>query len=218
MTLPPGNPWRTPALAALAAQVASLFLLSAYAAATGRGVFVWLGVVETALAGVVLWWWTALLGRLLRGQAVPDTDGTWRSLALLYPWLTALRGASWLAVLLAVLGGGAPEASALGLTALLTLWAASILAGNAVYGSLLRLTLDPASQSARTRLTDWLNVAAALSLGMGVANLVPLPGFSTAPGLTDALAYGAGAALDVAATLLAFQAVRAGAGTPPDAD
>jgi len=149
---------------------------------------------------------------------VPDTDGTWRSLALLYPWLTALRGASWLAVLLAVLGGGAPEASALGLTALLTLWAASILAGNAVYGSLLRLTLDPASQSARARLTDWLNVAAALSLGMGVANLVPLPGFSTAPGLTDALAYGAGAALDVAATLLAFQAVRAGAGTPPDAD
>jgi hypothetical protein len=117
----------------------------------------------------------------------------------------------WFLTLVSVLGGGAPQANPVALTALLTVWLAGILGGNAVYGTLARLAPEPANLLRRARLAEWLNLAAALSLGMAVFNVVPVAGFSRPPTLTDQLVYGLSGALDVAATLLALWAVRTAA-------
>nr|WP_246363196.1 hypothetical protein [Deinococcus budaensis] len=169
----------------------------------------WFSAVEAGLAALVLAWWTLLLGRVTAGRAVPPGDGTLRALRFAFPWLTSWRLVLWFLTLLFVLSGGAPDANRVALTALLTVWPAGVLAGNAVYGSLARLAPNPADLAGRKRLADWLNLAAALSLGMAVFNLVPIAGFSTPPTPTDQLVYGVSGALDVAATLLALRAVRA---------
>ncbi|WP_026332558.1 hypothetical protein [Deinococcus apachensis] len=201
--------WREAAFAALWVQVAGLFALVAFS--LYRGNFsegAWLSAIEAFLAGLVLAWWTLVLGRFTAGQAVPPTDGTLRALRIAFPWLTSFRLVLWFLTLLSVLSGGAPEANTVALTALLTVWPAGTLAGNAVYGTLARLAPNPADDTGRKRLADWLNLAAALSLAMAVFNVVPIRGFSDSPTLTDQLVYGLSGALDVLATLLAMRTVQ----------
>ncbi len=200
--------WQRAAVWALWAQVASLYALSAFA--LWRGQFSgqgWLNAAESGLAALVLAWWTVLFSRVLRAQATPDTDGTWRALALTFPWLTALRASLWLVLLLGVLSGAAAEANPVALSAILTIWAGAIIASNAVAGNLVRLSAEPGSAPLRRRLREWLNASAALSLGMGVMNVVPVRGLGDAPDFTSQLAYGGAALLDVLATVLAYRAL-----------
>ncbi|SMB90436.1 hypothetical protein [Deinococcus hopiensis] len=205
--------WRSAALAALWVQVLTVFGAAAYALISENfSAFAWLNAVEAFLAGVLLVWWTLLLGRLTAGQATPPGDGTLRSLQLAFPWLTSFRLVLWFLTLLAVLNGAGETANAVALTALLTVWPAAVLAGNAVYGTLVRLTPSPADAAGHRRLADWLNLAAALSLAMAVFNVVPIPGFSSSVTLSDQLVYGLGGAVDVVATLLAMQAVQSAPG------
>ncbi|MFC4427733.1 hypothetical protein [Deinococcus navajonensis] len=209
--------WRALAVTALWVQVASLFGVSAYALWAANfsadGV---LGALEAFLAGLVMTWWTAVFARVSGGDAVAPEDGVLRALGLSFPWLTALRGGLWLMLLLALLSGAGAEANPVALTTLMTVWAGAVLASNAMYGALARLAQAPGDLLARARLLEWLNVSAALSLGMGVLNVVPIAGFSTPPTLTAQLVYGLSAALDVVATLLAWQALRT-APVPPSA-
>ncbi|MDL2343329.1 hypothetical protein QOL99_04095 [Deinococcus sp. MIMF12] len=200
--------WRTPALALLWVQVGGLVGLAAYLLwREGFAGVGWLNGGEALLAALVLGLWTAVLGRFTAGRGTPPEDGTLRGLRALFPWLTSLRLALWFLTLVSVLGGAAPQANAVALTALLTVWPAAVLAGNAVYGTLARLAPDPADLLRRARLADWLNVAAALSLAMAVFNVVPVAGFSSLPEGVDLWVYGLSGVLDVAATLLARQAV-----------
>lgn len=200
--------WRSAALLALWVQVVATFGVAAYALWRGNlSVDGWFSGLEAFLTGLVLVWWTVVLGRFTLGEAVPLTDGTLRALRLVFPWLTSLRGTLWLLTLLGVLSGMAPEANTVALTALFTVWLAAIVASNAVYGTLARLAPNPADQVGRGRLTEWLNLSAALSLAMTVFNLVPIAGFSSSPMLTDRLVYGVSGGLDILATLLALGAV-----------
>ncbi|BDP43007.1 hypothetical protein DAETH_29760 [Deinococcus aetherius] len=202
--------WRSAALTALTIQVAGLFAVVAYA--LWRGNFsegAWFTAVEAFLSGLVLAWWTAVLRRFLRGWSVAPGDGALRALSVAFPWLTSFRLVLWFLTLLSVVNGAAPDANTVALTALMTVWPASILAGNAVYGTLARLAPNPADLVRRRRLADWLNVAAALSLAMAVFNVVPIAGFSDRPTPGDQLVYGLSGALDVLATLLAMRAVGA---------
>ncbi|RJF72024.1 hypothetical protein D3875_11115 [Deinococcus cavernae] len=203
------NRWRTPALVALWLQVAALFGVASYALTSGHfGFNAWITGGEAFLAALVLWWWTQLFGRLSRGQGVPPTDGVLRSFAVLFPILTIFRACLWGLLLLGVLGGAAPEANSVALTALFTLWGAAIFAGNAMYGHTLNVALEPGNLLARTRLLEWLNVSAALSLGMTVLNLVPIKGYSTEPAnQMSQLVYGVSGVLDVVATVLALLAL-----------
>lgn len=202
------NRWRTPALVALWLQVASLFGIASYALSKDNfGLDGWLSGGEAFLAGLVLWWWTVLFSRLSRGEGVAPTDGTLRSFALLFPILTVFRVSLWGLLTLGLLLGTAPEANSVALTALVTIWGGAIFAGNAVYGHTLRLALEPGNLLARTRLLEWLNAAAALSLGMLVMNLLPIKGFSEAPSPTSQLVYGVSGVLDVVATVLALLAL-----------
>lgn len=216
--------WRTPALVALWAQVAALAGTAAFG--LWRGGLggrtwpvpqVWLGALEAGLAAVVLAWWTALLARVLRGVATPETGGTWRALVLTFPWLTALRASLWLALLLELLAGAGAGASPVALTALMTVWAGVIVASNATFAGLAAVATGPADPAARRRLREWLNVSAALSLALGVMNVVPIEGFSAAPDLQTQLVYGGGALLDVLASVLAYHALGAGLPTPGSA-
>ncbi|WP_240738411.1 hypothetical protein [Deinococcus fonticola] len=208
------NRWRTPALVALWLQVAALFGVASYALTSGHfGFDAWITGGEAFLAALVLWWWTQLFGRLSLGhlplgQGVPPTDGVLRSFAVLFPILTIFRACLWALLLLGVLGGAAPEANSVALTALFTLWGAAIFAGNAMYGHTLNVALEPGNLLARTRLLEWLNVSAALSLGMAVMNVIPIKGFSTEPvDRMSQLVYGASGLLDVVATVLALLAL-----------
>ena len=205
--------WRSAALVALWLQVASVFGVAAYALAKGNfsGV-AWINAVEAFMAGLVLVWWTVLLGRLTAGQAVAEEDGTRWALRVAFPWLTSFRLVLWFMTLLAVLNGAGEEANSVALTALLTVWPAAVLASNAVYGTVVRLVPNPPDAVGHRRLADWLNLAAALSLAMAVFNVVPIPGFSSDVTLTDQLVYGLGGLLDVAATLLAMRAVQTAPG------
>ncbi|MFC4638997.1 hypothetical protein [Deinococcus hohokamensis] len=201
--------WRSLALGALWVQVAALFGVSAYALwAGGFGPDGVLGALEAFLAGLVMAWWTAIFARVSLGEAVAPGDGVLRALTLAFPWLSALRGGLWLTLLLALISGAGADANPVALTALMTVWAGAVMASNAMYGALVRLAPAPGDLLARTRLLEWLNVSAALSLGMGVLNAVPIAGFSTPPTLASQLVYGLSAALDVLATLLAWQALR----------
>ncbi|GAA0504569.1 hypothetical protein [Deinococcus depolymerans] len=200
--------WRAAALTALWAQVAALLGTAAFSAWHSQDLSRYFNAAEALLAALVMAWWTTLLGRTLNARPTPDTDGVWRSLTLSFPWLTSLRGALWALTLFSVLGGAAPEANPVALSALLTLWGAAIIASNATYGTLARLSSEPLAAAPRRKLMDWLNLAAALSLGMAVLNVVPIPGFSGDPDLSTQLVYGLGGLLDVTATLLALRALQ----------
>lgn len=201
--------WRQAALVTLGLEVAALLGLAAFS--LWRGDFslgAWFVGINAFLRALVLAGWTAVLGRFSLGRAVSPTDGMLRALSIAFPWVTSFRLVLWFWTLLGVLSGGAPEANTVALTALLTVWPAYVLAQNAVYGTLARLAPNPADDTGRKRLADWLNLAAALSLAMAVFNVVPIRGFSAPPILTDQLVYGVSGALDVLATLLALRAVQ----------
>lgn len=208
MNRPDPARWRAAALAALWMQVAALLGTAAFALWRSADVSRYFNAVEALLAALVMAWWTTLLGRVLTARPTPATDGVSRALTLTFPWLTSLRGALWGLTLFGILGGATPEANPVALTALLTLWGAAILASNATYGTLARLSGEPLAAAPRRRLMDWLNLSAALSLGMAVLNVVPIPGFSSAPTLSTQLVYGLGGLLDVTATLLALRALQ----------
>lgn len=204
--------FRTPALIALWLQVVSVFGLCAFVLWDGQFTWsAWMSGIEAFLAGSVLVWWTQLFAIVTHNRGVPTTYGVWRALALVYPALTALRTVLWGMTLLAILTGVAPEANSVALTALMTIWGGAIFASNAINAGILRLAAgsDEAVPLNRTRLTEWLNTSAALSLGMVVLNTVPIKGFSDTPELASQLAFGLGGLLDVLATLLAFFALRA---------
>lgn len=229
---PASNRWRTPALAALWVQAASVFGLSAFVL-WQSSLDDWLSALSLFLAGLTLVWWTQVFGRLTAGERLPPDDGTLRSLALLYPWLTTLRLVRWGLTSLALLAGMAPTANPVALVALVTIWGGTVWAGNAVNAALVRLAYSlsgegqptvarpmpaqrsgqpaaaPSPQQLTQRLAEWLNLSAALSLGLTVVNLVPIQGLGMAPDLASQLAYGVKGVIEVVATLLAFQAIRA---------
>ncbi|GGS31601.1 hypothetical protein [Deinococcus knuensis] len=200
--------WRAAALAALWVQVAALIGTAAFAAWHSQDLSRYFNAAEALIAALVMAWWTTLLGRTLRAHPTPGTDGVWRALTLTFPWLTSLRGALWALTLFSVLGGATPEANPVALSALLTIWGAAIVASNAMYGGLARVSTEPLAAAPRRKLMDWLNLSAALTLGMTVLNVVPIPGFSGDPDLSTQLVYGLGGLLDLTATLLALRALQ----------
>ncbi|WP_309570824.1 hypothetical protein [Deinococcus sp.] len=203
--------WRQAALAALWALVVATFTLAAYSlwrAGTIDAVSV-LQALRSILAGLILVWWTQVFTRYTAEDTVPDTDGMLRALRMGLPWLTSLRLAMWLLLLLSLGSGMAQTASPVAVTALVTISGAFIFAKNAVFGTLAKWAVTPKEALGRVRLVQWLNVAAALSLALGVVNVVPiagLPGSDTLD-VPSMVIYGLHALLDTAAMLLALKAV-----------
>ncbi|PTA68373.1 hypothetical protein [Deinococcus arcticus] len=202
--------WRTAALAALWALVAATLALCAYSLWSGwpPSELGWLGALRTLLSAVVLVWWTQVFARYAQALKTEDDDGVLRSLRGLFPWLTALRLALWLMTVFLFAAGAVPEVHLVALTALLMAELGFILAKNAVYGTLARVAPAPLDLAGRAALLSWLNASAALSLAIGVVNVVPVAGLTEARPLADLLVYGLHAALDVTAALLALGAVR----------
>lgn len=204
--------WRSLALTALWALVVATFALAAYSLyrAGGLDEVSVLEALRSILAGLVLTWWTQVFTRYTLSQGVPDTDGVLRSLRVILPWLTALRLAMFLLLLLALGSGLAVTASPVAVTALVTVSAGFIFAKNAVFGTLARWAPTPGDVAGRVRLVQWLNTAAALSLALGVVNVVPIAGLGSADNVDIAarVVYGLHALLDTAAMLLSLKAVQ----------
>jgi hypothetical protein len=203
--------WRSAALGALWALVVATFGLAAFTLwrSPVLDVVAVLEALRSVLAALVLLWWTQVFTRYIAAEAVPDTDGVLRSVRALLPWLTSLRIAMWLLLLLSLAGGVAETASPVAVTALVTISGAFIFAKNAVFGTLARWAPTPNEALGRVRLGQWLNAAAALSLALGVVNVVPIAGLpgSDAPDVAAMIVYGTHALLDTAAMLLALKAV-----------
>lgn len=218
MRLPlPAARLRPLALGFLWAQVVAVFGTVAFALWQGQfGPQGWINAFDAFLAALVLTWWTLVFTRLSAGQATAPQNGILRALALAFPWLTSFRAALWGLTLLGLLTGGAPEANTLALTALMTVWGAAILASNAVNGSLVRLAPEPGDPAGARRLMDWLNLSAALALGMTVLNVVPIAGFSANVTLGAQTVYGLVGVLDVTATVLALWVLLARRGLVKD--
>jgi hypothetical protein len=207
--------WRALALGFLWAEVVAVFGTAAFVLwRDDFGAQGWLNAVDAFLAALVLTWWTLIFTRLSTGGATTPGNGTLRALAVAFPWLTSFRAALWGITLLMLATGGAAQANPVALTALMTVWGAAILASNAVNGSLVRLAPEPDNAASRKRLMDWLNLSAALALGMAVLNVVPIAGFSGEVALSVQLVYGVGGLLDVVATVLALWALQARFGAP----
>ncbi|MDV6374259.1 hypothetical protein [Deinococcus arenicola] len=208
MNLIPALPlarWRALALGFLWAEVVAVFGMVAFILLRGQpGPQDWINAFDALLAGLVLTWWTQVFTRLSTGQAMTPENGTLRALTVTFPWLTSFRAALWGLTLLSLTTGAASKANPVALTALMTVWGMSILASNAVNGSLVRLAPEPADPARRKKLMDWLNLSAALALGMAVFNVVPIVGFSSDVTLAGQLVYGVGGLLDVIATVLAL--------------
>ncbi|WP_261663556.1 hypothetical protein [Deinococcus sp. Marseille-Q6407] len=212
----PAGFWRPAALSALGLQVLSLFLTAGYhfaRAQTDAGDAEWLNAGHDLLTGILTLWWTMLLARLTLGRGLvlnSYLDRVRRALKYTFPLLTAFRGVLWGLTALALASGAASQANPVAVTAMMTIWGASIAASYMTFFWVVRWgELGPERAApARRQLEDWLNLAAALSLGMTVINVVPIAGFSAAPSQTDQLIFGSTGLLDVAATLLALQAVR----------
>ncbi len=206
------NRFRGPALVALWVNVALTFGLCAFVLWNNDfDVVGWIDAFRFFLAGLVLTWWTQLFALVSQRRGVNTENGLWRSLALSYPWLTVFSLTMWTLVLLGLLSDGAPEANPVALTALMTVWGGAILATNAVNAGLLRLASGPDAALGQNaaRLLDWLNLGAALSLGMLVINLVPIKGFSSEQTMLEQVVYAASGLADTVSTLLAFFALRA---------
>ncbi|GGO27541.1 hypothetical protein [Deinococcus humi] len=214
----PATRWRGLALGFLWAEVVAVFGTAAFALwRDDFGTQGWLNAADAFLAGLVLTWWTLIFTQLSTGRATTPGNGTLRALAVAFPWLTSFRAALWGITLLMLVTGGAAEANSVALTALMTVWGAAILASNAVNGSLVRLAPEPQNPANRKRLMDWLNLSAALALGMTVLNVVPIAGFSGEVALSAQLVYGVSGLLDVIATVLALWALQARFGSPRSA-
>lgn len=203
--------WRSVALAALWALVAATFALAAFALWRSQPItdFAVLTAARTMLSALVLVWWTQVFSRYTARQGTAPENGALRALRAAVPWLLGLRLALWSLNVLALSSGAAAEANTVAITALLTIDLGFALAKNAVYGTLARWAGQPGEGLGRVRLMGWLNVAAALSLGIGVINIVPIAGLPGKPDLPSAIVYGLHAALDVLAALLALKAVQA---------
>ncbi|CAM4210510.1 hypothetical protein [Deinococcus marmoris] len=216
MNLIPALPlsrWRALALGFLWAQVVAVFGTVAFVLLRGApGPQQWINALDALLGALVLTWWTLVFTRLSAGQATGPGNGPLRALTAAFPWLTSFRAALWGVTLLGLSTGAAPEANTLALTALMTVWGAAILASNAVNGSLVRLAPEPENPANRKRLMDWLNLSAALALGMAVLNVVPIVGFSASTTLPSQVIYGLVGVLDVTATVLALWALMARGG------
>ena len=209
MTPTPGQ-WRAAALYALWALVAATSLLCAFSLWSSQPItaFSVLAALRLFLAALVLVWWTQVFTHVSRGEGLPETSGALRALKLIFPWLTALRLSLWFLNLLALSGGGAAEANPVALVALLTVEVGFIGAKNAMYGTLARVAGAPLDNVGRLKLMGWLNTAAALSLAIGVVNVVPLAGTGGGKPLETTVIFGLHALLDVAATLLAWKVVQ----------
>lgn len=209
MTLTPGQ-WRRAALYALWGLVVATSLLCAFSLWSSQPVtaFSVLAALRLFLAAVVLVWWTQVFSQVTLGRGLPPENGALRSLRVAFPWLTALRLSLWFLNVLALSGGAAAEANPVALTALLTVEVAFILAKNAMYGTLARVAGAPLDNVGRLKLMSWLNTAAALSLAIGVVNVVPLAGTGGGQPLQTTVIFGLHALLDVAATLLAWKVVQ----------
>ena len=209
MTPTPGR-WRPAALYALWTLVVATFGLCALSLwssqpTTAFGV---LAALRYFLAALVLVWWTQVFTRVTLGTGVSEENGALRALKLIFPWLTALRLSLWFLNLLALSGGSAAEANPVALIALLSVELGFIGAKNAMYGTLARVAGAPLDNVGRLKLMGWLNTAAALSLAIGVVNVVPLAGLGGGQPLETTVIFGLHALLDVAATLLAWKTVQ----------
>lgn len=171
----------------------------------------WLDAGHHFVTGVLTVWWALLLGRLTLGRGVAQGEYLSRVqqvLTFTFPLLTTFRGVLWGITALGM-AGGTVQAHPVALTGLMTIWGASIIASYMCFFWLVRWAeLGPKAARAKGQLEDWLNLSAALTLGMTVVNVVPTAGFSVDLSQTDQLAYGGAGLLDIAATLLALQAVR----------
>lgn len=208
--------WRSAAVAALWALVVATFALTAFSLWQAESVdaFSIFGALRLFLAALVLVWWTQVFTRYTAGQGARElegvvVDGPLLALRAVFPWLTAIRLTLWAVQFLALAVGAAPEVNTVAVAALITIELGFILAKNAVYGTLARFASSPQEMLGRARLMQWLNVAAALALGIGVINVVPIAGLSGERDLLSQVVYGLHAALDVLASVLALKAVQA---------
>lgn len=202
--------WRSAALAALwGLVVLSLALPAINVWRSGPpGDFAILGIVRSVLMALVTAFWTTVFARYTLSRSNMDAGAGLRALQIAFPWLTALRLALWFLEVLSLSGDGATTASPVALTALLTIELGFILGKNAVYGTLARVAASPGDAVGRARLVNWLNYSAALSLAIGVVNLVPIAGLGGARDPILSVFYGLHAALDVLSTVLALRAVQ----------
>ena len=204
---------RRAALVALWVQVVTLIAYGVYQAIGSSGADLLLNSLDVVLATISLGLWTLLLGDFLRG-ALPQqaqlgvSDPRLRVFRAVYPWLIALRAAMWLLTSLALLGGAGDTANPVAVLVLFLVWGGGIVGGLAVYTISAALFAAPGDPAGRVRLLTWLNLSAALSVGMTVMNVWPPTGFVPAPGLTDQLIWAGLGILDVLATLLALRAVQ----------
>jgi len=204
---------RRAALVALWVQVVTLIAYGVYQAIGSSGADLLLNSLDVVLATISLGLWTLLLGDFLRG-AMPQqaqlgvSDPRLRVFRAVYPWLIALRAAMWLLTSLALLGGAGDTANPVAVMVLFLVWGGGIVGGLAVYTISAALFAAPGDPAGRARLLTWLNLSAALSVGMTVMNIWPPTGFVPAPGLTDQLIWAGLGILDVLATLLALRAVQ----------
>ncbi len=204
--------WRQAALTALGLQVAALFLSAGYALlplTQGQTLTIggWVDAGHNFLTGVLTAWWAMLFARLSLGRGIAAgeyLDKVARALAFSFPLLIALRGTLWAATALAFSTGISP-ANPVAVTALFAIWGGTIAASYMVFFWLLRWAqAGPGGILPRQRLEDWLNVSAALTLGMTAVNVVPIAGFSAALSRAEQLLYGGAGLLDMAATLLSM--------------
>ena len=145
--------------------------------------------------------WTLLMGVYLRGGSVLPTDARRAWLTRLYPWLVAFEGAIWFLYAFSVLLGSLPDANPVALTALLTVWGASIAVSFLIYALSLRLMTNPGDTTGQRQFAELLNLAAALSAANTVMNVVRLGG-TPGPTVGDQIAFGLQGVVEVAALLL----------------
>lgn len=202
--------WRTAALLTLALQVLGLFVAAGYALEqlAARPITAWMDAGHQFVTGVLTLWWALIFGRLTLGRGLIANeylDKVLRVLSFSFPLLTAYRGALWFLTALN-LGGGMSQANPITITGLLSLWGGSIIASYMVFFWLVRWAeAEPAQNTAaRKQLEDWLNLSAALTLGMTVINVMPIAGLSSNIRWNDQLVSGVTGGLDILATLLAM--------------
>ena len=151
--------------------------------------------------------WTLLMGVYLRGGSVLPTDARRVWLTHLYPWLIAFEGAIWFLYTFDVLLGALPDANPVALTALVTVWGASIAVSFLIYALSLRLMINPGDTTGQRQFADLLNLAAALSAASTVMNVVRLGG-TPGPTVGDQWAFGLQGVVETAALLLLCWALK----------
>lgn len=213
LTPPAPHSLRTAALLALALQVLALFVSAGYALgqAGTRPFSAWMDGGHAFFTGILTLWWALIFGRLTLGRGlIPNEylDKVLRAMQFCFPLLTAFRGALWGLAALSI-SAGATQANPIATTGLLSIWAANIAASYMLFVWLGRWAEAEPQQGERARgqLEDWLNLSAALTVGMTVLNVVPIAGLGSGPSAADQLVSGASGGLDVLATLLAMLTV-----------